>query len=63
MVRAKRLSRIHRAVSPHLRPEVPLFTKPLAPGLGLAEDPDNGPELRAAPLPVSRTGSVAIFYA
>jgi HopA1 effector protein family len=34
--------RIHRAVSMHLRPEIPLFTKPLAPGLGLAEDPDNG---------------------
>ena len=33
---------IYRAVSPHLRPQVPLFTKPLAPGLGLAEDPVNG---------------------
>lgn len=36
------IAAIHRAVSPHLRPEIPLFTKLLAPGLGLAEDPANG---------------------
>jgi hypothetical protein len=26
----------------YLKPDTPLFTKPLAPGLGLAEDPENG---------------------
>jgi hypothetical protein len=36
------ITQIHRTVSPHLRPEIPLFTKSLAAGLGLAEDPDNG---------------------
>lgn len=36
------VTQIYRAVSPHLRPEIPLFSKPLAPGLGLAEDPGNG---------------------
>lgn len=33
---------IHRAVAAELRPEVPLFTRPLAPGLGVAEDPGGG---------------------
>ena len=37
------LSHIHRTVAPHLRPEVPLFTKALAPGVGFAEQPGNGP--------------------
>ncbi|HWB85688.1 MAG TPA: T3SS effector HopA1 family protein [Bryobacteraceae bacterium] len=29
-------------LKPHLKPDTPLFTKPLAPGLGAAEDPANG---------------------
>ena len=33
------LAAIHEAIAPGLRPEVPLFTRPLADGLGLAEDP------------------------
>jgi hypothetical protein len=37
---AEILGDIHRAVSPHLRPETPVFTKRLAPGVGLAEDPE-----------------------
>lgn len=40
-VRAALLT-IHAAVASHLRPEVPMFTKALAPGLGLAEDPGGG---------------------
>jgi hypothetical protein len=36
------IAQIHRAIAPGLRPEVPRFTKRLAPGLGLAEDPSNG---------------------
>lgn len=36
------LLQIHEAVAPHLRPGVPMFTKPLAQGLGLAEDPGGG---------------------
>jgi hypothetical protein len=32
------IARIHAAVSSGLRPDVPLFTKPLAPGLAVAED-------------------------
>jgi hypothetical protein len=36
------IGQIHRAVSPHLRAEIPLFTRSLARGLGLAEDPGNG---------------------
>jgi hypothetical protein len=36
------ISQIYRTISPHLRPETPLFTKQLARGLGLAEDPANG---------------------
>lgn len=36
------LARVHQAICPHLAPSTPLFTKPLAPGLGLAEDPGNG---------------------
>ena len=33
---------VHAAVQDHLRDDVPLFTKRLARGLGLAEDPGNG---------------------
>jgi hypothetical protein len=33
------LARVHRAIADQLRPEVPLFCRPLAPGLGVAEDP------------------------
>jgi hypothetical protein len=36
------VARIHGAVAGGLRPESPLFTKPLAPGLGLAEDEPEG---------------------
>ena len=32
----------HQELASHLGAEVGLFTKPLAPGLGLAEDPGNG---------------------
>ncbi|HEX8179667.1 MAG TPA: T3SS effector HopA1 family protein [Pyrinomonadaceae bacterium] len=32
---------IHQALEKQLRTDVPMFTKPLAAGLGLAEDPDN----------------------
>lgn len=36
------LCRLHQTIKPYLRPEVPRFVKPLAPGLGVAEDPANG---------------------
>jgi hypothetical protein len=36
------VARVFQTVRDGLRPEVPLFTKRLAPGLGLAEDPRNG---------------------
>jgi hypothetical protein len=36
------LAAVHRAIAPDLRPEVPLFCRPLALGLGVAEDPGNG---------------------
>lgn len=36
------LARVHQAVSDHLLLDTPLFTKRLAAGLGLAEDPGNG---------------------
>jgi hypothetical protein len=35
------LAAIHREIAADLRPEVPLFSRPLAPGLGVAEDPDS----------------------
>jgi len=36
------LERLHAEIAPSLRAPVPALTKPLAPGLGLAEDPGNG---------------------
>ena len=36
------LSRVYAEVSRYLKPGVPTFTKPLARGLGLAEDPGQG---------------------
>jgi hypothetical protein len=36
------LAAVHREIAPLLRPEVPLFSRPLAPGLGVGEDPGNG---------------------
>ncbi len=36
------LPRVYQTIRLHLTPSTPLFTKPLAPGLGLAEDPGNG---------------------
>jgi HopA1 effector protein family len=33
---------IYRAVKGHLKPEIPLFSKRIAPGIGFAEDPGNG---------------------
>src|SRR5262249_56861618 len=33
---------LYERVREHLRPETPLFTKRIAPGLALAEDPGNG---------------------
>ena len=35
------LARVYREIASDLRPEVPLFCRPLAPGLGVAEDPGN----------------------
>jgi len=37
---AERLENVYPMVAPYLRPRTPAFTKPLAPGLGLAEDPE-----------------------
>lgn len=39
---AEPLGRIHEAVVAYLKPDVPALTKPLVPGLGLAEDPGHG---------------------
>ncbi|HKI02259.1 MAG TPA: T3SS effector HopA1 family protein [Thermoanaerobaculia bacterium] len=36
------LREVHEALAGGLRPEVPMFTRPLAPGLGAAEDPGDG---------------------
>jgi hypothetical protein len=36
------VTRIHEAITTGLREDVPMFAKRLAPGLGLAEDPNNG---------------------
>jgi hypothetical protein len=36
------LAAVHRTIGADLRPEVPLFCRPLAPGLGVAEDPASG---------------------
>jgi HopA1 effector protein family len=33
------LAAVHQEIAADLRPEVPLFSRPLAPGLGVAEDP------------------------
>jgi hypothetical protein len=41
-VTARVLAGVHREVSRHLRPDPPLFTKPLAAGLALAEEPYTG---------------------
>jgi hypothetical protein len=40
-ITARLLRDTHRSVAPHLRPQPPLFTKPLANGLAFAEDPGN----------------------
>lgn len=39
---AELVTDIYRAAKEYLQAETPLFTKPLAPGLALAEDPGNG---------------------
>lgn len=39
---AEMLEEIYRAVQPSLKPQTPLFTKALAPGLALAENPKTG---------------------
>lgn len=39
---AQLLASAYQSAAPHLQPDAPLFAKPLAPGLGLAEDPANG---------------------
>ncbi len=39
---AELLADAWQGLAPHLRPQTPLFTKRLAPGLGLAEDPGSG---------------------
>lgn len=36
------LDQVYRELGPRLNREVPMFTKPLGPGLGLAEDPGGG---------------------
>jgi hypothetical protein len=41
-ITARVVSDVHRQLLEFLRRETPLFTKKLAPGLGLAEDPANG---------------------
>ncbi len=41
-VLAPRVAELHARHAAALRPEVPLFARELAPGLGLAEDPDTG---------------------
>src|SRR5215213_62336 len=41
-VTARALAKVHAEVSRHLRPDAPLFTKPLAGGLALAEEPYTG---------------------
>lgn len=41
-VTARVLAGVHREVARHLRPDAPLFTKPLADGLALAEEPYTG---------------------
>lgn len=41
-VTARVLAGVHSEVSRHLRPDAPLFTKPLADGLSLAEEPYTG---------------------
>jgi len=41
---ARIVAGVHRQVQSWLRPTIPAFTKPLALGLGLAEDPGAGPE-------------------
>jgi hypothetical protein len=38
-VTAMLLERVHREIAEWMRPETPLFTKPLAPGLAVADDP------------------------
>lgn len=41
-VTANLAAEVHGEIAAALRPGVPLFAKPLAPGLGVAEDPGNG---------------------
>lgn len=41
-ITARVLAGVYAEVSRHLRPDAPLFTKPLAPGLALAEEPYTG---------------------
>jgi hypothetical protein len=54
------LREIHGALAGALRPEVPMFTRPLAPGLGAAEDPGNGMSFGQARC---RTASRALWTA
>lgn len=41
-ITAQLLAELYGAVQPHVRPETPLFTQPLAPGLAFAEEPATG---------------------
>jgi len=41
-ITARVLARVYREIARHLRPDAPLFTKPLADGLALAEEPYTG---------------------
>ena len=57
------LADVYRQVSLHLKPETPVFTKRLAPGVGLAEDPgrseisdSTGVDFWPGHGPLSRTG-------
>lgn len=54
------LREIHRAVAARLRPEVPMFTRRLADGLGVAEDPGNGMSFGQARC---RTAALALWAA
>lgn len=41
-ITATLMADIYPQIQEYLKPDTPLFSKPLAPGLGLAEDPENG---------------------
>lgn len=54
---------IHRRVAAGLRPEVPLFTRALEPGLGVAEDPGHGLSFGQARCRTAATALWSAFHA